>query len=71
MNIYFNEILLNVRGQFQEENYPSDEPDYTEREFVVERINYNGENVTKIYESLGLISDIAEICKEQIIYGKK
>jgi hypothetical protein len=70
MNIYFNEILLNVRGQFQDEIYPSDETDFMEREFIVDVVTYNGENVTKIYDSLGLIPEIAEICKMQIIYGK-
>ena len=65
MNIYFNEILLNVRGELE----PSDETDAPEREFVIERINYKGENVTKIYESLGLLPEIAEICKLKIIYG--
>jgi hypothetical protein len=41
-----------------------------EREFIVERVSYKGNDITKIYDSLGLIPEIAEICKEKIIYGK-
>jgi cytochrome b involved in lipid metabolism len=38
--------------------------------FEVERIKYKGQDVTKIYESLDLIDEINEICKEKAIYGK-
>lgn len=63
MNIYFNEILLNVVGTLE------NDPDAFEVSFEVEKIKYNGQDVTKIYESLDLVNEINEICKEKIIYG--
>ena len=64
MNIYFNNILLNVVGDLERD------PDAFEVFFEVERIKYKGQDVTKIYESLDLIDEINEICKEKAIYGK-
>lgn len=63
MNIYFNEILLNVVGTLE------NDPDALEVSFEVEKIKYKGQDITKIYESLDLIDEINEICKEKIIYG--
>jgi len=64
MNIYFNEILLNVVGNLE------GDADAFEVSFEITRINYKGQNITKIYESLDLIDEISEICKEKLIYGK-
>lgn len=64
MNIYFNEILLNVVGTLE------NDPDALEVSFEVEKIKYKGLDVTKIYESLDLIEEISNICKEKKVYGK-
>lgn len=64
MNIYFNEILLNVVGTLE------NDPDAFEVSFEVEKIKYKGLDVTKIYESLDLIEEISNICKEKKVYGK-
>jgi hypothetical protein len=64
MNIYFNNILLNVVGNLERD------PDAFEVSFEVEKIKYKGQDVTKIYESLDLIEEINAICKEKAIYGK-
>lgn len=67
MNIYYLGVLLNVSGEL---NAPETD-DAPEIEFSVEKIKYKGNDVTKIYESLDLLDEIALVCKEKIIYKTK
>ena len=64
MQIIYNNITLSVVGTLEQD------PDAYEVNFEVNKIKHKGHDVTEIYESLDLISDISDACKQQLIYGK-
>lgn len=64
MEVVFNDVILNVVGVMERDE------DAFEVTFEINQINYKNINVTEIYESLDLISEISDICKEKLIHGK-